>query len=79
MPIRPPRLWLPVTASDVARIRRCCTRNLAAQLKAWIAGKPDLKSDEALFPISGRVPGGTDRKTHKMMRIDLEAARKKVD
>ena len=50
---------------------------LAAQLKAWIAGKPDLKSDEPLFPISGRVPGGTDRKTHKMMRIDLEAARQK--
>ena len=26
--------------------------------------------------ISGRVPGGTDRKTHKMMRLDLDAARK---
>ena len=50
---------------------------LVTQLKTWIAGKPDLKPDEPLFPVSGRVPGGTDRKTHKMMRTDLEAARKK--
>jgi hypothetical protein len=29
-----------------------------------------------LFPISGAVPGGVERKTAKMMRLDLEAARK---
>jgi hypothetical protein len=30
-----------------------------------------------LFPVCGRVPGGTERKTYKMMRRDLAAARKK--
>ena len=50
---------------------------LVTQLKTWIAGKPDLKPDEPLFPVSGRVPGGTDRKTHKMMRTDLGVAREK--
>jgi integrase/recombinase XerD len=28
-----------------------------------------------LFPISGRVPGGVDRKTNKMMEKDIMAAR----
>jgi hypothetical protein len=28
-----------------------------------------------LFPVSGSVPGGTNRKTHKMMEKDLMAAR----
>ena len=32
---------------------------------------------EPLFPISGRVPGGINRKTHKMMELDLMAARDK--
>jgi integrase len=50
---------------------------LVMQLKSWIASKPDLKSDAPHFPVAGRVPGGTDRKTHKMMRKDLEAARNK--
>jgi integrase/recombinase XerD len=44
-------------------------------LKQWLATKPDLGPDELLFPVSGRVPGGKERKTHKMMRLDLEAAR----
>ncbi len=43
----------------------------------WISGKPDLKPDAPLFPVSDRVPGGKDRRTYKMMRTDLEAARKK--
>jgi hypothetical protein len=30
-----------------------------------------------LFPVSGRVPGGIDRKKHKMMQLDMEAARTK--
>ncbi len=45
------------------------------RLKEWLAKKPDLRPDDLLFPVSGRVPGGTERKTHKMMRLDLEAAR----
>jgi integrase/recombinase XerD len=44
-------------------------------LKQWLATKPDLGPDELLFPVSGRAPGGKERKTHKMMRLDLEAAR----
>jgi len=49
---------------------------LAKQLKAWLEGKANLKPSTLLFPVSGRVPGGTDRKTHKMMQLDLAAARK---
>lgn len=49
---------------------------LVAELKDWLATRP-LSVDLAkpLFPISGRVPGGTDRKTYKMMQVDLAAAR----
>jgi len=47
------------------------------RLNEWLATKPDLKVDDLLFPVSGRVPGGKERKTHKMMKLDLEAARKK--
>jgi integrase len=50
---------------------------LVAQLRAWLATKRRLAPDDPLFPISGRVPGGTDRKTHKMMERDLAAARAK--
>jgi integrase/recombinase XerD len=46
------------------------------RLKEWLRTKPQLRSDEPLFPVSGRVPGGTERKTHKMMRLDLQAARR---
>lgn len=44
-------------------------------LKEWLATKPDLEPDAPLFPISGKVTGGTERKTHKMMQRDLETAR----
>jgi integrase len=50
---------------------------LVIQLRSWLATKRRLKLNEPLFPISGRVPGGTDRKTHKMIRLDLAAAREK--
>jgi len=50
---------------------------LAEQLRAWLATKGPLAGHQLLFPISGRVPGGTNRKTHKMMRRDMQAARKK--
>jgi integrase len=49
---------------------------LVQQLKAWILTKPNLEPDTPLFPVSGRVPVGTERKTHKMMKLDLDAARK---
>jgi integrase len=51
---------------------------LAGQLKAWLAAKKRrLRPTEPLFPVCGRVPGGTERKTHKMIQRDLEAARNK--
>jgi hypothetical protein len=49
---------------------------VVCRLKEWLATKPDLGPDDVLFPVSGRVPGGTERKTHKMMRLDIKAARK---
>jgi len=45
------------------------------RLQEWLKTKSDLGRDDLLFPISGRVPGGTERKTHKMMQLDLRAAR----
>ena len=45
------------------------------RLSEWLATKPDLRDDDLLFPVSGRVPGGKERKIHKMMRLDLDAAR----
>ena len=43
---------------------------------AWLQTKPKVPRNALLFPVSGKVPGGTERKTHKMMRRDLQAARK---
>ena len=50
---------------------------VVGQLKEWLATKPKLQPGDLLFPVSGRVPGGTERKTNKMMRRDFQAARKK--
>ena len=47
------------------------------QLKEWLATKKRLDPDEPLFPVSGRVPGGKQRKTSKMIERDLMAARDK--
>ncbi len=47
------------------------------QLKEWLGTKERLSPNEPLFPISGRVPGGVNRKTNKMMKRDLAVARKK--
>jgi integrase len=49
---------------------------LVALLKDWLATK-NMKQDVPLFPISGRVPGGIERKTSKMIQHDLKAAREK--
>ncbi len=48
---------------------------VARQLEDWLATKTDLGPHDPLFPVSGCVPGGVDRKTHKMMQRDLERAR----
>ena len=47
------------------------------QLKQWLATKKRLRPDQPLFPISGRVKGGIERKAYKMMERDLTAARDK--
>jgi integrase len=49
---------------------------LVRQLLDWLGAKKRLRPDRPLFPISGRVPGCTERPAHKMMRLDMEAARK---
>jgi len=51
--------------------------DLARLLQAWLAQKRKLDPGAPLFPISGRVPGGIERKTHKMMQRDLAAARRR--
>lgn len=50
---------------------------LAELIRQLLAGKPELGPSDVLFPVSGRVPGGKERKTHKMMQRDLQAAREK--
>ena len=47
---------------------------VARQLREWLASKA-TGPDELLFPVSGKVPGGTERKTHLMMKKDLARAR----
>ena len=48
---------------------------LVSQLRDWLATKSRLTANQPLFPVSGRVPGGKERKTHKMIERDLIAAR----
>ncbi len=48
---------------------------LVVQFKDWLALKPDAEPEAILFPISGRVPGCVERKTNKMIKRDLMAAR----
>lgn len=50
---------------------------LVRQLQVWLDSKRNVAPNKPLFPVSGRVPGGTERKTHKMMQRDLAAARTK--
>lgn len=47
------------------------------QLREWLVTKNRLAPEQPLFPISGRVPGGLERKTYKMIQVDLAAARAK--
>jgi integrase/recombinase XerD len=50
--------------------------DVVALLREWLKKKFRLKPTGLLFPISGKVPGGTERKTFKMIARDLAAARK---
>jgi len=50
---------------------------LAARLRKWLDTKKHVGPGELLFPVSGKIPGGRERGTAKMMRKDLGAARKK--
>jgi len=47
------------------------------QLRDWITTKKFLEPEMLLFPVSGRMLGGTPRKTTSMIKCDLAAARKK--
>ena len=47
------------------------------RLDEWLLTKRSLEQDDLLFPVSGKVPGGTERKTAKMMRRDLKSAKSK--
>lgn len=47
------------------------------RLREWLATKEHLGPNELLFPVCGRIPGAIERKTSKMMDVDLQAARKK--
>ncbi len=49
--------------------------DVVMRLRSWIETKQGLKPDAILFPVSGRIPGGVERKTAKMMKLDLAKAR----
>lgn len=48
--------------------------DVATRLTEWFA-QTETAPTQILFPVSGKVPGGIERKTAKMMRRDLAAAR----
>ena len=51
--------------------------DVASRLRAWLGTKPSLGPDDLLFPVSAKVPGAPERRTSKMMKADLAAARKR--
>lgn len=48
---------------------------VAQQMQDWLTAQGRISPDQLLFPISEMVPGCIERKTAKMMKRDLEAAR----
>jgi site-specific recombinase XerD len=66
-------------AACYSKRRRTDTQVLHADvvrlLHQWLQAKQQRRPSDLLFPISGRVPGGKDRKTFKMIARDLAAAR----
>ena len=51
--------------------------NVVILFREWLETKSEVASDELLFPVSAKIPSGVERRTSKMMRTDLEAARAK--
>ena len=49
---------------------------IVRRLKAWLKTKT-VAADALLFPVSAKVPGGTERRTADMMRADLLVAKRK--
>ncbi|MFM8250608.1 MAG: tyrosine-type recombinase/integrase [Planctomycetota bacterium] len=49
--------------------------DVVSRLRAWLKTKRWLTPDDLLFPVAKNGKGGADRKTSKMMRVDLAAAR----
>ena len=76
MTTHPRRPWPPATASP-APGHQVLHPEVVWQLKDWLATKKRLGPDLPLFPVSGRVPGGIQQKTSKMIQRDLMAARDK--
>jgi hypothetical protein len=48
--------------------------DVVARLTEWLE-RSKREASDILFPVSGKVPGGIERKTSQMMRRDLAAAR----
>jgi Ni,Fe-hydrogenase III small subunit len=46
-------------------------------LRDWLETKGTLGPESLLFPVSAKIPGAPERRTSKMMKADLAAARKK--
>ena len=45
-------------------------------MRKWLKTKT-VAADALLFPVSAKIPGGTERRTADMMRADLLAAKRK--
>ena len=76
---RDPKRYLPFAAAYSKRRRKDAQvlhPELVNRLVKWLKTKPQLGPDDLLFPISGSVPGGKQRRTAEMMQRDLERARK---
>ena len=50
---------------------------VAERMRGWLDTKSKLGPEALLFPVSAKIPGCPERRTSKMMRGDLAAARKK--
>ena len=66
-------------AAAYSKRRRQDTQVLHAEvvqlIQEWLVIQGRMLPERLWFPVSGSVPGGTERKTAKMMRVDLAAAR----
>lgn len=51
--------------------------DVALRLRRCLESRRGSATNGLLFPVSGNVPVGLERKTHKMMERDLASARKK--